>query len=155
MGSWHSLTKSLHIFIIISIVSGYAFLSYYYYRGALTINQFLVTSITVLLSILSIVILLKPTQQKIVTLNLDLNWIVYLLPSLVFIFTTIDVYLYKHLNIFSILSFIAVFTILTLSKRDLDIALFGATTLVTIIAVLYSIYMPSFGNDTWRDVVQA
>jgi len=151
----NSLTKFLRILIIISIVSGYAFLSYYYYKGVLTINQFLVTSITALLSILSIVILLKPTQQKIMTLNLNLNWIVYLLPSMVFFFTITDAYLYKHLDIFSILSLIAVFTILTLSKRDLDIALFGATTLVMIIATLYSIYMPSFGSDTWRDAVQA
>jgi len=155
VGSWYSSTKFLHILIIISIVSGYAFLSYYYYKGVLTINQFLATSITVLLSILSIVVLLKPAQQKIMTLNLNLNWIAYLLPSMVFIFTIIDVYLYKHLNIFSILSLIAVFTILTLSKRDLDIALFGVTTLVMIIATLYGIYMPSFGNDTWRDAVQA
>jgi len=155
VGSWYSSTKFLRILIIISIVSGYAFLSYYYYKGVLTINQFLATSITVLLSILSIVVLLKPAQQKIMTLNLNLNWIAYLLPSMVFIFTIIDVYLYKHLNIFSILSLIAVFTILTLSKRDLDIALFGVTTLVMIIATLYSIYMPSFGNDTWRDAIQA
>jgi hypothetical protein len=151
----NSLTKFLRILIIISIVSGYAFLSYYYYKGVLTINQFLATSITVLLSISSMVILLRPTQQKITTLNLNLNWIVYLLPSMVFIFTIIDVYLYKHLDIFSILSLIAVFTILALSKRDLGIALFGATTLVMIIAVLYSIYMPSFGYDTWRDATQA
>jgi hypothetical protein len=74
---------------------------------------------------------------------------------MVFFFTIIDVYLYKHLDIFSILSLIVVFTILTLSKRDLDITLFGVTTLVMIIAILYSIYMPSFGNDTWRDAIQA
>jgi hypothetical protein len=73
----------------------------------------------------------------------------------VFILTGVDVYLYKHLSIYSVLSLITIFIILTLSKRDLDIAVFGTATMVMIIAVLYSIYMPSFGNDTWRDAIQA
>jgi hypothetical protein len=151
----HLLTRFLRVFIVINIVLGLAFLSYYYYKGILTFNQFLATSITALLAISSIVILLKPTQQKIVTPNLNLNLIVYVLPCIVFVFAVIDVYLYKHLGIFSVLSLIVVFIILTLSKRDLDIALFGVATLIVIIAVLYRIYIPSFGMDTWRDATQA
>ena len=146
---------SLRIFIVISIVSGYTFLSYYYHRGALTINQFLVASITTLLLNSSIIILLKPIQQKVATPNFNLSWIVYALPSIVFILTGVDAYLYKHLSIFSVLSLITIYIILTLSKRDLDIAVFGTATLVMIIAVLYSIYIPSFGMDTWRDAIQA
>jgi hypothetical protein len=104
---------------------------------------------------LALIILLKPIQQKIATPNFNLSWIVYALPSIVFILTGVDVYLYKHLSIFSVLSLITIYIILTLSRRDLDIAVFGTATLVMIIAVLYSIYMPSFGNDTWRDAIQA
>jgi uncharacterized membrane protein len=100
--------------------------------------------------------LLKPVQQRIATLNFNLNLIVYALPCIVFVFAIVDVYLYKHLSVFSALSLIITFTILTLSsKRGLDIALFGIATLVIIIAVLYSIYILSFGNDTWHDVIQA
>jgi hypothetical protein len=74
---------------------------------------------------------------------------------MVFFFTLTDVYLYKHLSIFSVLSLTTIYIILTLSRRDLDIAVFGTATLVMIIAVLYSIYVPSFGNDTRRDAIQA
>ena len=145
----------MHMFIVIGIALCYTSLSYYHYKGILTFNQFLVATIAVLLSVSSIIVSLKPIQQKVATPNFNLSWIVYALPSIVFIFTGIDVYLYKHLSIFSVLSLITIFIILTLSKRDLDIAVFGATVLVMIIAILYSIYVPSFGMDTWRDTIQA
>jgi len=151
----HLLAKFLTTITIIGIVLGYGFLTYYYYKGILTFRYFLAISINVLLLMLSLIMLLKPVQQRIATLNFNLNLIVYVLPCIVSVFAIIDVYLYKHLNMFSILSLIITFMILTLSRRDLDIALFGATTLVMIIAFLYSIYMPSFGNDTWRDAIQA
>jgi hypothetical protein len=151
----HLLAKFLKTITIIGIVLGYGFLTYYYYKGILTFRYFLAISINVLLLMLSLIMLLKPAQQRIATLNFNLNLIVYVLPCIVFVFAIIDVYLYKHLSIFSILSLIITFMILTLSKRDFDIALFGTATLVMIIAVLYSIYMPSFGNDTWRDAIQA
>jgi len=151
----HLLAKFLKTITIIGIVLGYGFLTYYYYKGVLTFRYFLAISINVLLLMLSLIMLLKPAQQRIATLNFNLNSIVYVLPCIVFVFAIIDVYLYKHLSIFSILSLIITFMILTLLKYDLGIALFGATMLVMIIAVLYSIYMPSFGNDTWRDAIQA
>jgi len=41
------------------------------------------------------------------------------------------------------------------SKSSFRTALTGVLTLVMIIIVLYGVYTPSFGNDTWRDTIQA
>jgi uncharacterized membrane protein len=103
----------------------------------------------------AIILLLKLVQQEVSGLGLDLKWGVYVLPYTVFVSTIIDVYLYGHLSIFSVLSLILAFTILNLLKRDLEVALAMVATLAMIISVLYIIYVPSFGNDTWRDVMQA
>jgi uncharacterized membrane protein YjjP (DUF1212 family) len=116
MGSRYSLTKFLHIFIIISIVSSYAFLSYYYYRGVLTINQFFVASITALLAISSVITLLKPIQRKNTPPNLNLKWLIYVLPGTVLVLAIVDIYLFKHLSMLSILSLITIFMVLTLSR---------------------------------------
>jgi len=146
---------SILIFTVIAIVLGYVFLGYYYYRGVLTFKQFLLVSITALLSVSTIILLLKRTQQEVTVSSINLKWVTHVLPHIVFVFSITDVYLNGHLGAFSVLSLILAFTTLTLSKRDLNVVLSGVATLAMIIAVSYGIYTPSFGNDTWRDAMQA
>uniref|UniRef100_A0A7J2U438 Glycosyltransferase RgtA/B/C/D-like domain-containing protein n=1 Tax=Ignisphaera aggregans TaxID=334771 RepID=A0A7J2U438_9CREN len=149
-------TKYLYVFLVLGIIGGYAFLGYYYYKGLLSLDQYLKASFAALLSlILAIILSSRHKHQKIDTPGLNIGEIAYVIPYMVFISSTMDVCLFRHLDIFSILSLILALTILTLSKHDLGTSLLGITILATIIVTLYGIYTPSFGNDTWRDVTQA
>jgi hypothetical protein len=149
-------TKHLYVLLVLGTIWSYAFLGYYYYKGLLSLDQYLKASLVALLSLLSTIVLLsRHRHQKIAVPGFNIEEIACLIPYIVFISSIMDVHLFGHLDIFSVLSLLLAFTILTLSKRDLDIAVFGVATLVMIIAVLYGIYTPSFGNDTWRDAVQA
>jgi hypothetical protein len=149
-------TKHLYVLLVLGTIWGYAFLGYYYYKGLLSLDQYLKASLVALLSLLSTIVLLsRHRHQKIAVPGFNIEEIACLIPYIVFISSIMDVHLFSHLDIFSVLSLLLAFTILTLSKRDLDIAVFGVATLVMIIAVLYGIYTPSFGNDTWRDATQA
>jgi hypothetical protein len=145
----------MYTLIAVGIILGYTFLGYYYYRGVLSLNQFLAVSIVTLLSVSSLTLLFKHPQREAMVLGANLKWVVYVLPYVAFIFSTVDAHLHGHLDILSVVSLVLVFIMLALSRRDLDAALFGATTLGVIIAVLYGIYSPSFGNDTWRDAIKA
>jgi hypothetical protein len=49
----------------------------------------------------------------------------------------------------------AVFTVLAFSDSSSSVSLAMALSLTAIIVVLYGVYSPSFGNDTWHDVTQA
>jgi hypothetical protein len=149
-------TKYLYVLLVLCIIGGYAFLGYYYYKGLLSLDQYLEASFATLLSLISAIILLsRHKHQKIDTPGLNIGKIAYVIPYIVFISSIMDVCLFRHLGIFSILSLISALTILTLSKHDLGTSLLGITILATIIATLYGIYTPSFGNDTWRDAIQA
>ena len=149
-------TKYLYVFLVLGIIGGYAFLGYYYYKGLLSLDQYLKASFAALLSLISAIILSsRHKHQKIDTPGLNIGEIAYVIPYMVFISSTMDVCLFRHLDIFSILSLILALTILTLSKHDLGTSLLGITILATIIITLYGIYTPSFGNDTWRDATQA
>jgi len=151
----YPVKRFVYVFIVVIIILGYVVLGYYYFRSILTFQQFLSVSITALLSVSTIILLLKRTQQEVMVPGINLKRVIYVLPHIVFVSSITDVYLYGHQSILTVLSLILAFVILTLSKHDLNVALFGVTTLVSIIAVLYGIHTPSFGNDTWRDAMQA
>ena len=153
---YHLFSKFLHVLIMIGIVSGYIFLSYFYYKSYLSNNQFVSATIVVILSIPALVILYRSAGHRITMFSkADLGDLTYVLPYLVFLSSVVELRIFGHLGIFSIIALISVFIAVLFSKSSLRTALTGVLTLVMIITVLYGVYTPSFGNDTWRDAIQA
>ncbi len=153
---YHLFSKFLHVLIMIGIVSGYIFLSYYYYKGYLSNNQFVLATIVVILSIPALVILYRSAGHRITMFSkADIGDLTYVLPYLVFLSSVVELRIFGHLGIFSIITLISVFIAVLFSKSSFRTALTGVLTLVMIIIVLYGVYTPSFGNDTWRDAIQA
>jgi hypothetical protein len=141
---------------MIGIVSGYIFLSYYYYKSYLSNNLFVLATIVVILSISALVILYRSAGHRITMFSkADLGDLTYVLPYLVFLSSVVEMRIFGHLGIFSIITLISVFIAVLFSKSSFRTALTGVLTLVMIIIVLYGVYTPSFGNDTWRDATQA
>jgi len=144
------------MFIMISIVSGYIFLSYYYYKGYLSLNQFILASVVVILSIPALFILYRSAGHGITMFSkADLGDFTYVLPYIVFLPSVVEMRIIGHLGIFSIITLISVFIAILFSKSSLRAALTGVLSLFMIISVLYGVYTPSFGADTWRDAIQA
>ncbi len=152
----HLFSKSLHVLITIGIVSGYIFLSYYYYKGYLSLNQFVSATVVVILSIPALFILYRSAGHGITMFSkADLGDLTYVLPYIVFLSSVVETRIIGHLGIFSIITLISVFIAILFSKSSLRAALTGVLSLFMIIGVLYGVYTPSFGNDTWRDAIQA
>jgi len=153
---YHLFSKFLHVLIMIGIVSGYIFLSYYYYKGYLSNNLFVSATIVVILSISALVILYRSAGHRITMFSkADIGDLTYVLPYLVFLSSVVEMRIFGHLGIFSIIALISMFIAVLFSKSSFRTALTGVLTLVMIIIVLYGVYTPSFGNDTWRDAIQA
>ena len=152
------MNKLVYIFIIVMVLLGYATLSYYYYKDVLDIRYFAIATVTVLLAFFTMLILSrhKQIEQKYTGFRIYLNKFMYLmLPYLVFASLIIELHLYGRLGLVSITAITVIFTILVISRERLDAVLVGVVTLLTIISFLYGIYTPTFGNDTWRDAIQA
>jgi hypothetical protein len=54
-----------------------------------------------------------------------------------------------------VITLITIFIAILFSDSSLSTTLAAVLSLIALIVVLYSIYAPSFGNDTWRDAIQA
>jgi len=124
---YHLFSKFLHVLIMIGIVSGYIFLSYYYYKSYLGNNQFVLATIVVILSISALFILYRSAGHRITMFSkADLGDLTYVLPYLVFLSSVVEMRIFGHLGIFSIIALISVFIAVLFSKSSFRIALTGS-----------------------------
>ena len=153
----HSSYKLLNRLLIVGIILVYSFFAYRYYVAYLNFNYFVTITISVLLSVLALTLVERPYRydEEIVP-RVSLSGIRYIVIVYVFFFCMLlEVWFYGHLGIFSIIMLIVVFALLLFSHSHLYVALTAVLSSAILISVLYGIYSPSFGNDTWRDAVQA
>jgi hypothetical protein len=118
-------------------------------------NQFASVTMVVALSIPALVLLLKPPRAEEWMPKISLGKIAYALPMVVFLCASLETWSYGHLGLFSVIALMAVFTALAFSDSSSTASIAMALSLVAIIVVLYGVYSPSFGCDTWRDATQA
>jgi hypothetical protein len=118
-------------------------------------NQFASVTMVVALSIPALVLLLKPPRAEEWMPKISLGKIAYALPVVVFLCASLETWSWGHLGLFSVVALMAAFTALALSDSSSPAPVAMAFSLTAIIVALYGVYSPSFGNDTWRDVIQA
>jgi hypothetical protein len=140
---------------MIGIVLGYVYLSYYHYKGFLDVNLFVLATITAITSAFALLILLRPAGYEMMLPKIAPGGIIYMVPYIALLSFILEVWFHGRLGILSTIVFISIFIMLLALRPDLHTALTGVLLLVTVIGVLYSVYTPSFGNDTWRDAIMA
>jgi len=86
---------------------------------------------------------------------MDLGKIAYILPCILFLCAFSELRLYGHLGLLSVIALAGTYVVLVFSKSDSAVVSTEVAVLAALIASLYGVYTPSFGNDTWRDVIQA
>ncbi len=154
----YKLDKFIFVLLLIfGLILGYLFLSYYYYKGYLDLYQYAAASIFV---VMSIPVLITLTKQQRSGLELPLmcvrDKVTLFLPYVVLICLISEMLLQGHLGLVSITAMTGAFIFLAFSRSKSSTIVFAATTtLATAIATLYGVYQPSFGHDTWRDIIQA
>jgi len=143
------------VVLLAIIVLGYVYLSYYWYKGYLNLNQFVAVTSLVILLVPALVLLTRVSRLEPLLPEIHLGRIVYALPYLVFLCAFLETRLFGHMGFFTVITLIGGFAILLFSRLSSIITPIAASLLAMIICVLYGIYTPSFGSDTWRDAIQA
>jgi hypothetical protein len=149
------LNKLLHKFLLLSVMLGYALVGYYNYKGYLTLNQFVSATLMALMSISTLLLLSRSARYEVVLPSMNLGKIAYILPCILFLCAFSELRLHGHLGLFSVITLAGIYVVLVFSKSDSAVVSTEVATLAALIASLYGVYTPSFGNDTWRDAIQA
>jgi hypothetical protein len=145
----------VRLFVMIGIALGYVYISYYHYKGFLAVNLFVLATITAITSAFALLILLRPAGYEMMLPKIAPGGIIYMVPYIALLSFILEVWFHGRLGILSTIVFISILIMLLVLRPDLHTALTGVLLLVTVIGVLYSVYTPSFGNDTWRDAIMA
>ena len=148
--------KLLYRLLLLSIVLGYAILWYYNYRGYLTLNQFVSVTLTALMSISTPLLLSRSTRYEATLPSMNLGKIAYILPYILFFCAFSELRLHEHLGLLSVIALAGAYVVLIFSRSNSSVtSIIAVAVLAVLIASLYGVYTPSFGNDTWRDAIQA
>jgi len=147
--------KLLYRLLLLSIVLGYAILWYYNYRGYLTLNQFVSVTLTALMSISTPLLLSRSTRYEATLPSMNLGKIAYILPYILFFCAFSELRLHEHLGLLLVIALAGAYVILIFSRSNSAVTSIAVAVLAVLAASLYGVYTPSFGNDTWRDAIQA
>jgi hypothetical protein len=141
-------------FVTVTIL-GYGYLSYYYYRGYFTPGQFTTVTGVVILLIPVLVLMFRPAYSKSGLPRINLGRVAYIVPFLVFLCAFLETLLFGYTGLLTVVMLIVGFTFFLVSKSTSTISPMLVSLLAVLISVLYGVYTPSFGSDTWRDATQA
>ena len=136
------------------IVLGYIFMWYRYY-SYLTYDRFVVLTVVVLLLLPSMILISQDSHRKSMFPRINLGKVEWILPLLVFLSALFETWFLGHTGLFTVIMLVWGLVFLSLSKSKADVAPKTSLLLAMIVCVLYGIYTPTFGRDTWRDVIQA
>jgi len=149
------LSKLLYRLLLLSIVVGYTILWFYNYKGYLNVNQFVSATLTVLISFSALLLLSRSARYEVVLPSMNLGKITYILPYILFFCAISELRLHGHLGLLSVIALAGAYVFLVFSKSNPAVVPATVAVIAVLIAFLYGVYTPSFGNDTWRDAIQA
>jgi len=135
-------------------VMGYSFVVQYYLKGYLTLVPFTISTIALALLLLYIALTQKIVPHKSKLPEIDLKNMEFTFPLFVFVSAILEALTLGHVG-FLTATILACELALLLFSRPKASTFITASLLITLIAVLYGGYTPTFGNDTWRDATQA
>ncbi|RLG79579.1 MAG: hypothetical protein DRO13_05720 [Thermoprotei archaeon] len=140
------------ILLFIAIVSGYLVIWLRYY-GYLSLNQYVSLTIAVTLVLPALLLLLRNNYPESTYLGINLKKVVWFLPLFLLLSAILELRLLGYMGLFTIVVLVMGLSLLALSKLKGDLTSKASLLLALMICVLYGVYIPSFGNDTWRDVI--
>ena len=149
------LSKLLYRLLLLSIVVGYTILWFYNYKGYLNVNQFVSATLTVLISFSTLLLLSRSAHYEVVLPGMKLGIIAYILPYILFFCAISELRLHGHLGLLSDIALAGAYVFLVFSKSNPAVVHTTVAVIAVLIAFLYGVYTPSFGNDTWRDAIWA
>ena len=140
----------IFIFFIIIVSLGLFYLNY---TNRISINQLLFGEITLLLALVA---LLLPPGSDIKSLSLPIRFPIWVLPAIVYLVSEVEILLFRHTHLCYLLTLTLALILIVLAdeKPAKKVAVTMSIISVSLIP-LYSLYVPSFGNDTWRDIIWA
>jgi len=147
--------KLSYKFILLSIVLGYIIVCYYSYKGYLSLNQFVSATLTTLMAISASLLLLRFARYEVVLPGMNLGKIAYILPYILFFCAISELRLHGYLGLLSVIALAGAYIFLVFSKSNPTAVPTTVAVPAVLIASLYGVYTPSFGNDTWRDAIWA
>jgi len=147
-----SYKKKDQIFIVIVIIISLG-LFWFNYTNRISISQLLIGEITLSLALVALSL---PPGNATKSLTLPISFPLWVLPVTVYLVGEVEILLSRHtgLSYLVTLALALILIVLVEEKPAKKVA-----TTMSIIGVsfipLYSLYVPSFGNDTWRDIIWA
>ncbi|MEM1567603.1 hypothetical protein [Pyrobaculum sp.] len=140
------------------LASGIVLLPLVYYKFSMSLNAFISLEITLILAIITLLILRLNRQTISATFfgpRLTLSLVTTLSISM-FISAYMEMTLIGHLSMFSLLVMLIGFTIAAVGRgKPIYRITLAMAAIGTLSVALYGSYTPSFGNDTWRDIMIA
>jgi len=142
------------VMLSVAIVLGYVFVLYRYY-SRLTRNEIATLTGVMVLLLPSMILISREGRYKPMFPRINLGKMEWVLPILVFLSAFIETWFLGHTGLFTVVTLVCGLMFLSLSKPKAEVASKASLLLALIICVLYGVYTPTFGNDTWRDATQA
>ena len=139
----------------VTIVLGYIFMWYRYYYGYLAQHQFIALTIFVILFLPSLILLSRDKIRKSTFPRINLKNVEWILILLVPLSALLEAWFLGHTGLLTVVTLVSGLVILSFSKPKTDTILKISLLIALLICILYGIYTPSFGIDTWRDATQA
>ncbi len=128
-----------------------------YVANRLNINELIYAEITLALAVLA---LLLPTHvnrnkdKEVPTFKMPFS--LWLLPVAVFTVSQVEILLFRRTGLGYVVALAAALTVTAFAREKPMKKVVVATAIVGASLVqLYTLYTPSFGNDTWRDIIWA
>jgi hypothetical protein len=128
-----------------------------YVANRLSINALIYVEITLALAILALLLPTDVNRSKIKEVpTFRIPFSLWLLPVAVFTVSEVEILLLRRTGLGYVAALAAALTVTAFAREKSMKKVMVATAIVGASLVqLYTLYVPSFGNDTWRDIIWA
>jgi hypothetical protein len=148
--------KQDSVITVLLVVAALVFAALYA-ANRLSINVLIYVEVTLVLAVSA---LLLPTgvnrskNKEIPTFRMPFS--LWLLPIVVYTVSQVEILLLRRTGLGYVVALAVALTVIAFAREEPMKKVMVATAIVGVsIVILYSIYTPSFGNDTWRDIIWA
>jgi len=158
----HKSTKYGHIvkldsvIAVLLVVTALVFATLYV-ANRLSINTLIYIEITLALAVLALLLPTDVSRSKIKEVpTFRMPFSLWLLPIAVFTVSEVEILLLRRTGLGYVVALAAALTVTAFAREKPMKKVMVATAIVGASSIpLYTLYVPSFGNDTWRDIIWA
>ena len=129
------------------------FFAVLYHAKYISMGYFLFVEITLVLALMAL-LLPRGNGGEMPVLNVSIP--LWILPAIVYLVGQIEMALLRHTEVFYLMTLAAALIITAISaERPVKKIAVAVTIVGASIALLFTVYASTFGNDTWRDAIWA